>query len=109
MDNAHIGGIIAGRIMSILQGTSLYKDAEVIKGIDFDEVAESVQAHARGSRTLVDIEIENVKFRLAYRKEYLMYQREVWDTRKIQDIVRMLRYLQNIVAHDFILIAGNQA
>lgn len=109
MDTAHIGGIVAGRIMSIVQGTSLYKDAEVIKGIDFDEVAESVHVHARGARTLVDIEIENVKFQLAYRKDYLMYQREVWDTRKMQDIVRMLRYLQNIVAHDFILIAGTYA
>lgn len=106
MDTAQIAGTIAGKIMSIVQGTSLHKETVMIRGINFDEVADSVRAYKKGGRTIVELEISDTVLHLMFRKHWLMRDKEVWDIDKMQDISRMLRYLQDEVQHHYTLIAA---
>ena len=101
-----ISGTIAGRIMSFIHGTNVYRETAIINGINFDDVAESVKAKMRGSRTEVEIEINDVVFRIPFRKNHLMLDREVWNIDNIVDIQRMLRYLQDKVVNQYTLIAA---
>lgn len=105
-DTVEIAGTLAGKIMSVFHGTHMYRDTAIIQGIDFDDVAKTVKAKRRGSRTEITIEINNTVFIMYYRKGYLFYERESWKVENLSDIQRMLKHFQEIVQRHFILEAA---
>lgn len=102
-----ISGSIAGKILSIPFSTRIYHEAANITNVDFEDVANSVEAKRKGSSIIVRFKIGKDWIILHYRKGRVMLDTEVWDIHKMEEIIQMIIFVKNKVDHKFTLIASS--